>query len=172
MKMKNFSLFLLAVFLLSACKFGSKENGNDQQFGSQESTESSYNNENHQKASSQRKVNQEPADNDNTSSLVQVISSNVTYDENFNPQVRISVKNPTNKTVTNFVVVTCFAEEGSDRHDIFAQENVENKVNKIIGPYRTIVDNIEISLQHSDYKYNGSYIETVRFSDGSIQSIQ
>ena len=171
--MKNFSLFLLTVFLLSACKFGSKENGNGQQFGSQESTESNYNNEEyHQSPSSQRKANQEATDNDNATSLVQVISSNVTYDENFNPQVKASVKNPTNKTVTNFVVVTCFAEKGSDRNDIFAQENVENKVNKIIGPYQTIVDNIEISLQHSDYKYNGSYIETVRFSDGSIQSIQ
>ncbi len=97
----------------------------------------------------------------------EVRKAKITYDENFNPTVSLSLKNISAKTITTIEVVVYYSDP-SNRYDIFKSYQETKIVQLTIKPGMTGNTTFKIPKGRDSTRPSGYLITKVRYQDGSI----
>jgi len=103
----------------------------------------------------------------NCFSQVSITKSEVKYDTNFDPVVTITIKNETDKTITNIWMTFRFIDNRIA--SLPASEYVEKNVSISINPKSSKEFSVNLKTPKKDYKYSQAGLDKIRFSDGSIK---
>lgn len=97
-----------------------------------------------------------------------VRKAKLTYDENFNPTVNLSLRNISSKTITS-IEVTVYYSNPDNPYDIHSSYQEQKIVQIPISPNTTKSTQFRISKPRNNYiKIIGYMISRIRYQDGTI----
>lgn len=99
---------------------------------------------------------------------VNITNHTVTYDSGFNPTVSLTVKNGTEKNITNIVFQFKYSLPNASPMNIHSLKFIEKNVSFSISSKKEMNQKVSLSAIN-DYEYKGVRIVRIRYSDGSIE---
>ena len=97
-----------------------------------------------------------------------VRSAKITYDENFNPSVNLSLRNISSKVITT-IEVTIVYSDPNNSYDFLSSYQEQKVIQISISPNMTKSTQFRISKPRNSYtKPTGYMISKVRYQDGTI----
>ena len=96
-----------------------------------------------------------------------VRTAKITYDENFNPSVELTLKNISSKTITT-LEVTVFYSNKSNPYDTFSSSQESRIVQVTIQPRASGTVKFSIPKGRNNSNPSGYLVTRVRYSDGSV----
>ena len=104
---------------------------------------------------------------------VTVTDTKLSADTNFNPIFKVTIKNSTDKAVTNVMFSLKFSIKDANPYDRFSTKFEDKNVEISISPKSSETTTMNITcpyIEDMKTEFTGYMITKVRFSDGSTES--
>ena len=98
----------------------------------------------------------------------QRLAYSTSYDNGFNPSIKVSPQNGSNKTITSIVFIIVSHRQGASQFDTSSFDYQYQTISTNIAPNSSRTINLTPRLKNN-YKLSDVFVEKVRYSDGTIK---